>query len=357
MNTRHLFHHAFVIAALFAGWALPVRAESEPELKPGELDVLPTLRNAEVPIYPPEMRRAGLEGMVLVEFVVDRNGRVSEPRVIRSNNPYFERPALNAVRRWTFKPGQKGGRAANTRIQQTITFNLEDGQQGWWTIRKGKDHDTLPAELRFDRPPVASYTAYPIYPFDELMAGKKGRVLARLIIGKQGEVAAFETKEVTDEALGRAVAAAVDTWSFVPAKNKDGSPSLAVVVMEFEFNPSGGNGVPVMANTSRMVKLLKKNPEKIVPLAELDRMPKAWSQQAPIYPTALRESGREGEALIEFLIDEEGDAQLPRVVSATVPEFGYSAVQAVATWRFDPPKRNGKPVVARVQVPLSFKLE
>jgi hypothetical protein len=34
---------------------------------------------------------------------------------------------------------------------------------------------------------------------------------------------------------------------------------------------------------------------------------------------------------------------LPRIVSASAPEFGYAAAQAVATWRFTRPERKGKP--------------
>jgi len=41
-------------------------------------------------------------------------------------------------------------------------------------------------------------------------------------------------------------------------------------------------------------------------------------------------------------------------VSATAPEFGYAAAQAVATWRYEPPLLDGKPVIARVQIPVSF---
>jgi TonB family protein len=61
-----------------------------------------------------------------------------------------------------------------------------------------------------------------------------------------------------------------------------------------------------------------------------------------------------GETLIEFLIDEEGRARLPRIVSASDEAFGYAAVQAVSSWRFEPPTRGGRAVVVRVQIPITF---
>jgi len=58
-----------------------------------------------------------------------------------------------------------------------------------------------------------------------------------------------------------------------------------------------------------------------------------------------------GEAVIEVLVDEDGHAWLPRIVSATDEAFGYAAVQAAAWW-FEPPMAGGKPVVVRARVPF-----
>jgi len=80
------------------------------------------------PIYPYEMTRAGLSGEVLLEFVIDSNGRVRDARVVRSSDRRFEAAALQAVNRWRFRPGVKNGVAVNTRRQLPIIFNLESGR-------------------------------------------------------------------------------------------------------------------------------------------------------------------------------------------------------------------------------------
>jgi TonB family protein len=64
-----------------------------------------------------------------------------------------------------------------------------------------------------------------------------------------------------------------------------------------------------------------------------------------------------GEALIEFLVDEEGRARLPRMVEATHEAFAYAAMQSIASWRFEPPQRGGRDVIVRVRVPLKFTRE
>jgi protein TonB len=92
-----------------------------------DLDQQPQPRGVRArPNYPFEMRRAGLNGEVVLRFIVDTNGDVREVEVIRSTQREFESAAIQAVLKWKFKPGRKGGRAVGTRMQIPIVFNLND---------------------------------------------------------------------------------------------------------------------------------------------------------------------------------------------------------------------------------------
>ena len=51
---------------------------------------------------------------------------------------------------------------------------------------------------------------------------------------------------------------------------------------------------------------------------------------APRYPAALLAEKPPGDAVIEFIIDREGRAQLPRIVSATHEAFGWAAAAAIS---------------------------
>ena len=62
------------------------------------------------PPYPPQ---ALFAGVVMIEVLVDANGRLSEPRVAVSS-PAFDRAALDAARVWQFRPASVNGRAAAT---------------------------------------------------------------------------------------------------------------------------------------------------------------------------------------------------------------------------------------------------
>jgi protein TonB len=61
-------------------------------------------------------------GTVQIVFVVDEQGRVQNPVVQSSPDPVFEKPALDAIRKWKFEPGKRGGKAVSTRMRVPITF-------------------------------------------------------------------------------------------------------------------------------------------------------------------------------------------------------------------------------------------
>jgi len=92
----------------------------------GELDNTPRTRVQTPPSYPFSLKALGVNGEVLVEFVVDESGRVINPRVVRSSHPDFEGPTLAAVSRWRFEPGMKNGKRVRFRMSVPVKFNLND---------------------------------------------------------------------------------------------------------------------------------------------------------------------------------------------------------------------------------------
>lgn len=89
------------------------------------LDQAPVPRATVPPDYPYEMRRQAVAGTVDLEYIIDAEGSVVAVAVLGSSHPEFEPAAVSAVRKWKYRPGRKGGRAVNTRVQQTLRFNLE----------------------------------------------------------------------------------------------------------------------------------------------------------------------------------------------------------------------------------------
>jgi periplasmic protein TonB len=75
------------------------------------------------PNFPREMLKQGVGGDVLVGFVIDEKGKVTDARVMRSSHREFEDAALECVRKWTFEPAREDGVAVKSRMQVPIVFN------------------------------------------------------------------------------------------------------------------------------------------------------------------------------------------------------------------------------------------
>jgi TonB family protein len=280
---------------------------------------------------------------------------VRNPYIIGSTNPAFDRPAIEAMLQWGFKPGRKNGHVVLASVEQTLNFNVDDGSGVSWQRGVAEYHTSLPPELRWDTPPGLRGTAFPVYPFAALRMGIKGKTRVNVLIGPAGDVIKARLMEATMPEMGLAALAMVDAWRFNPARKKDGTPCYATIVVGQEFVPTRLGSAPVNETAREILRALEKHPERIVAMEQLDQQPKLLSHRSPVYPSAYREAGQPGDARIEFYIDENGDAQLPRIVSASMPEFGYSAVQAVSTWRFERPLKDGKPAIARAQISIAFK--
>ena len=78
------------------------------------------------PVYPVELRRIQLTGIVTINCLIDEKGNVQEPKVEKASNDAFVQPALEAVRKWKFKPAKKSGAAFALRVSIPIKFNITD---------------------------------------------------------------------------------------------------------------------------------------------------------------------------------------------------------------------------------------
>ena len=75
------------------------------------------------PAYPPLARTARVEGTVILEAVLDTEGRVREARVLRSV-PLLDAAALEAVQQWTFTPTRLNGDPVPVVLTVTVVFSL-----------------------------------------------------------------------------------------------------------------------------------------------------------------------------------------------------------------------------------------
>jgi protein TonB len=93
-----------------------------------------------------------------------------------------------------------------------------------------------------------------------------------------------------------------------------------------------------------------------VDASRLDNPPRASVQTPPAYPPVARAMGLGGEVWVEFAVDEAGRVLRARVVRSSDPMFDEPTLRAVAKWRFEPGRKNGRPVSFRMVAPVSYRL-
>ena len=74
--------------------------------------------------YPEMAKKAGVEGRVIVQFVVDEQGNVQTPQVIRGLGAGLDEVALNAVKQAKFEPGKQRGQPVKVKMSLPVTFRL-----------------------------------------------------------------------------------------------------------------------------------------------------------------------------------------------------------------------------------------
>jgi len=87
----------------------------------------PTLIHQVSPVYPSVATAAGVEGTVILEAIIDEEGRVEDLKVLRSSG-VLDRAALEAVRQWRYEPLLLNGRPEKFILTVVVSFSLSDAK-------------------------------------------------------------------------------------------------------------------------------------------------------------------------------------------------------------------------------------
>ena len=91
----------------------------------GETDERPIPVNTTPVQYPLEARERGIEGTLVVYFIIGHDGKVKSIDVEKSPSPIITREAKRTISSWRFKPGKKKGIPVNVRAKKEIVFKLQ----------------------------------------------------------------------------------------------------------------------------------------------------------------------------------------------------------------------------------------
>lgn len=84
-----------------------------------------TIGNKEMPIYPKRSLKLGQEGVVYLKILISESGVSEQIEFLKkSQYPLLNKSAINAVKKWQFKPVIIGGKAVKSWVEVPIEFKI-----------------------------------------------------------------------------------------------------------------------------------------------------------------------------------------------------------------------------------------
>lgn len=94
--------------------------------RPVVIEAVPLYKVNPLPEYPRMARKRGYQGTVVLEVLVDQNGRVGDLRLFTSSGySILDRKAMASVKRWLFEPGMKGDKKVDMWVRVPVRFELK----------------------------------------------------------------------------------------------------------------------------------------------------------------------------------------------------------------------------------------
>jgi TonB family protein len=213
------------------------------------------------------------------------------------------------------------------------------------------------AELRTVGPRVIDEPVWVFPPAADYAGLRQGGAQAVLSLSRMGELLDFLVVGCSHPAFAQAVAEALPDYKFTPAIVR-GEPRPVRLLVKFDFQKGGTVGsiqfddIAKNLNGPRATNATAQS--LVCPPGALDRPLAPMRVAEPNYPDELRHEGPVGEVKVDFYVDGTGRVRLPAVDPTAHPSFAREALSALLEWRFEPPTRDGRPALVKVEQVFNF---
>lgn len=216
-------------------------------LKSGEKVKPPKLVREVKPVYPEAARKAGIEGVVILEATTDTYGRVASVKILRGD-PLLGQAAVEALEQWVYEPMVINGKPKPVVFTVTMRFTLDgknkpevSGVAGGVELKDGGGKakmlekfaaGAVKAEGAIEPPKLIKETM-PVYPEAARLARVQGVVILSVRADEAGKVIdAMVLRSIP--LLDQAAIDAVKQWVYEPMI-KDGKPVSVVFTVTVRF--------------------------------------------------------------------------------------------------------------------------
>ncbi|MCZ6671472.1 MAG: energy transducer TonB [Verrucomicrobia bacterium] len=204
-----------------------------------ELDSVPVPLTELEPKYPYGLKKMGKGGKVILQFAVDEEGNVLNPKVIESSRASLLTSSIKALYAWTFSPGRKDGQPVKTGLQVAVDFL---GRETAFNLVSASDYVLFPIPKRreaveldaLNKWPESIKRVQPKYDAGLKKRGVEGTVVVWFVIDEQGKVINPQVAESSHPSFAAASLEAVLLWEFSPGL-LEGKPTKSLVSLTLSF--------------------------------------------------------------------------------------------------------------------------
>jgi len=230
-----------------------------------EYEQAPEMVQQFLPDYPNEAVKNKIEGMVWVSLWIDESGKVAEAKVTKTDNEILNQAAIDAGKRWLFKPAIAKGKPVAVWVTVPFRFTQNDGAKTPAHEVTFKERMTTPKsnppgenakapspgitfkqrvttpksnppdeDAKVDQGPEPVKQVIPKYPEAAKRDKIMGTVWTKLWVDEKGQVVQVAVTKSENEVFNQAAIDAAEQWLFKPAIAK-GKPVAVWVNLPFKF--------------------------------------------------------------------------------------------------------------------------
>jgi TonB family protein len=302
--------------------------------------------------YPPALLAGRVSGAVFLRFRILTDGSVDSVSALQATDAAFVEPAKTIARRFAYTPAKVGGRP----VTVWHTFDLRFLPTPRTVYVPGDQMPVLQNDDAIDRLTRAQY------PPALRAGGVAGAVLVRFRVLTDGRVdsASVLPLQSPHAALVEPAVAVARRLAFRPAQ-VGGCPVEYWHSFNLLFDPREGvaRGGVERAAVPPPPPAEGCEPSAAVEQPRLLNAGREARRIAAVYPSALADSGIEGQVLLRFRVLANGrvDPESVSAVRASNPAFAEAATMVVREMRFRPARGvGGRPVIAWAVLPINFRL-
>lgn len=91
----------------------------------GEITRYPKVAKEYKAVYPDEAKKAGIDGAVVLDILIDSKGKVRDVKMVTGPGHGLNESAIEALKQFEFSPAQKGSTSVAVKIRYTYRFKLD----------------------------------------------------------------------------------------------------------------------------------------------------------------------------------------------------------------------------------------